>query len=145
VNANRRSTVLAAIATVAVATAVIAAVVILGAPSVQRQRKMDAVRVQDLTNIATSVYGYFNRHGALPADLGAVAREPGYRVALNDPEAGKPYGYQVIDATSYRLCADFATDSATDPPDSYNVYTDVTWAHGRGHQCFGRHADKISE
>ena len=141
-SADRRSIVLAAMASAVVAAAVIAALLILGAPSVQRQHKMDAVRVQDLSSIASSVNGYFTRHEALPADLGALAKEPGYRVVQSDPESGNPYGYQILDATSYRLCADFTTDSATDSSEPYNLYTNVTWAHAQGHQCFDRKTGK---
>jgi len=136
--------VLPAIATAAVTATVIAAIVVLGAPRVQRQRKMDRVRVQDLTNIALSVTGYFRRHKALPGDLAALAKEPGYRVARSDPDTGNPYGYQLLDASSYRLCADFATDSAADSADPHDAYTDVTWAHARGHQCFDRNTEKIN-
>jgi hypothetical protein len=142
VRVQRRSMVLPAIATAVVTAAVIAAMVVLGAPGMQRQRKMDGVRVQDLNNVVLSVNGYFTRHKELPSDLGVLAKEPGYRVARGDPDTGKPYGYQILGNTSYRLCADFTTDSATDTPDSYNPYINVTWAHGQGHQCFDRNTDK---
>ena len=141
-NPSLRSVILPAIASAGVAAAVIAAIVILGPPSVQRQRKLDEVRVQNLTSIGLSVNGYFIRHEELPADLDALAKEPGYRVAQGDPETGKPYGYQILSATSYRLCADFAGDSAKDSRDFYNGYDSVTWAHGQGHQCFDRNTNK---
>jgi hypothetical protein len=142
VSANRRSIVVPAIATAVVAAAVIAALAILGPPSVQRQRKMDGVRIQDLSNIASYVNGYFTRHKVLPTDLGALTKEPGYRVAQSDPETGKPYGYQILDANLYRLCADFSTDSATESSDQYNSRLNVRWAHAQGHQCFDRNTGK---
>jgi hypothetical protein len=138
-----RSMILPAIATAVVAASVIAAIVMLGGPSVQRRHKMDGVRVQNLTFIAMSVNGYFTRHKELPADLDALAKEPGYHISPLDPETGNPYGYEILSATSYRLCADFNLDSATDSPDPYNTYVDVSWAHGPGHQCFDRNKDKI--
>jgi len=144
VNASRRSIVLPAIAAAVVTAAVIAAIILLGLPSEQRQRKLDGVRVQDLTGIGVSVNEYFRRHKALPTDLDTLAKEPGYRIARTDPDSAKSYGYQILSATSYRLCADFTTDSATDSPDPYGAITNVTWAHGRGHQCFDRNTDKIN-
>ena len=141
-SASRPSAVLAVIATAVVAATVVTAVVILGPPSAQRQRKMDRVRVMDLVNVAASVDGYYRLHKALPADLGALAREPGYRIARRDPQTGAPYGYQILAATEYRLCADFATDSATATPDFEIAYVSVEWVHGQGHRCFDRHADK---
>ena len=106
---------------------------------------MDEVRVQNLTFIALSVNGYFARHRELPADLDALAKEPGYHISRLDPDTGKPYEYQILSATSYRLCADFTVDSTTDSPEFYNAYVNVSWAHGRGHQCFDRNTDKITQ
>jgi hypothetical protein len=142
VNPGRRSMVLPAIVTAVVAASVIAAIVMLGGPSGQRQRKMDEVRVQNLTYLALSVNGYFIRHKVLPADLDALAKEPGYRISRLDPGTGKPYGYEILGATTYRLCAEFAGDSAADSPESYNAYANVGWAHPQGHQCFDRDTDK---
>lgn len=140
-----RSMVLPAIATAVVAGSVIAAIVMLGGPNVQRKHKMDGVRVQNLTFIALSIDGYFARHKELPADLDALAKEPGYHISRLDPDTGKPYGYQILSATSYRLCADFTLDSANDSPEFYSAYANVSWAHGSGHQCFDRNTDKITQ
>lgn len=137
-NAKRRSIVLPAIASAVVVAAVIGALVILGTPSAQRRHKLDAVRVQDLSGIASYVNGYFARHNAPPADLGVLTKEPGYRVVQSDPETGKLYKYEILDSTSYRLCAEFATDS----PEPINVYSNVTWAHAQGRQCFDRNTGK---
>lgn len=142
-NLEPRQMIFLTIVSAVVVSAVIAAITILGPPSVQRQRKMDQVRVQNLTYIGLSVNGYFVRHKALPHDLDGLAKEPGYKIVQSDPDTGKPYGYQILSPTSYRLCADFTADSATDSPDSYNAYENVTWAHGRGRQCFDRNTDKI--
>jgi hypothetical protein len=139
-----RSMILPAIATGVVAASVIAAIVMLGGPGVQRKHKMDGVRVQNLTFIALSLNGYFIRHKELPADLDALAKEPGYHISRLDPDTGKPYGYRILSATSYRLCADFVLDSATDSLEFYNANVNVSWAHGPGHQCFDRSADKSS-
>jgi len=52
VNPSPRSVILPAIVTAVVAASVVAAIVMLGGPSVQRQHKLDEVRVQNLTLIA---------------------------------------------------------------------------------------------
>ena len=92
-----------------------------------------------------SVNGYFSRHKALPPDLDTLAKEPGYHISRNDPETGKPYGYLIQGDTSYRLCGDFAGDSASDSPQFIGAYTDVKWAHGAGHQCFDRNTTKMDQ
>ncbi len=85
-----RSMVLPAISTAVVAASVIAAIVMLGGPSVQRKHKMDGVRVQNLTIIALSVNGYFTRHKKLPADLDSLAKEPGYHISRLILKQAKP-------------------------------------------------------
>jgi hypothetical protein len=139
-----RSMILPAIATAVVAASVIAAIVMLGGPSLQRKYKMDDVRVRNLTLIASAVNGYFRRHEGLPADLDALAQEPGYNIPRRDPETGKPYEYQVLKASSYHLCADFALDSSRDPANTFGANSIGSWAHGSGHQCFERTTDKIT-
>jgi hypothetical protein len=138
VNPGLRQMILPAIVSVVVVSAVVAAIVVLGPPSLQRQRKLDEVRVRNLTYIGLSVNSYFIRHKELPANLEALAKEQGYYIARGDPDTGKPYGYQILDPNSYRLCADFAAESAMDSPNSYNAYSNMTWAHRQGHQCFDR-------
>ena len=53
---------------------------------------------------------YFTRHGKLPGDLDLLGKQPGYRIAQKDADTAKPYEYDVLGATSYHLCADFAGD-----------------------------------
>ena len=143
-SANPRNMILPGIVTAVVAASVIAAIVMLGAPSVQRRHKMDEVRVQHLSFIELSINGYFARHKELPADLDTLAKEPGYHVTRSDPDTGKPYEYQILGANSYRLCADFTSDSAADAWQFPGTYVNVNWAHGAGHQCFDRNTDKIT-
>ena len=143
--ANSRSVVFGVAASIAVVATLICAMIVLGPPGAQRQRKLDEVRVQDLSGIEMSVNGYFRVHHALPAGLAVLAKEPGYRVARADPDTGKAYGYEVLGDDSYRLCADFATDPSTlEPANSNMVYSNVAWAHGRGHQCFDRKAGRVN-
>jgi hypothetical protein len=73
--------------------------------------------------------------------LDALAKEPGYHVARSDPDTGKPYEYKILGTTSYRLCANFSGDSASDSPQFTGAYFNVAWAHGQGHQCFDRNTD----
>ena len=130
------------IATAVVVTAVvITAMVIVGSPATERQRRLDAARVQDLETIERLVDGFARVHGSPPADVDTLAHEPGYAVPRNDPESGIPYGYEKLSANSFRLCAIFTTDSAdAGNSGSYPLALNATWAHGRGRQCFERRA-----
>jgi hypothetical protein len=129
-------------ATAAVGAAVIAAIVLLGSPTTERQRRLDAVRVDDLAAIERLVASFASLHKALPPDLGSLAREPGYAVMLNDPDSGAPYEYEKLSVDSYRLCAIFKTPNSNDTfLNAYERSRNATWVHGVGRQCFDRHAD----
>jgi hypothetical protein len=129
-------------ATAAVGAAVIAGIVLLGSPATERQRRLDAVRVDDLASIERLVASFASLHKALPHDLDSLTREPGYAVTLNDPDSGAPYEYETLSIDSYRLCATFKTRSSNDAPrNAYRRPLNETWVHGVGRQCFDRRAD----
>jgi hypothetical protein len=125
--------ILAAVVTIIVIGAVITAIVLLDPPGVQRQRKMDARRIDDLINIQRAAEVYWTRHKVLPPDLARLGKESGIVVPANDPETGAPYIYEVTGPKSYRLCAVFARDTAEKHAmPSYQIQ----WAHGAGRHCF---------
>jgi hypothetical protein len=129
-------------ATVAVAAAVIAGIVLLGSPTTERQRRLDAIRVDDLGAIERLVASFASLHKALPHDLDSLAREPGYSVKLNDPDSGTRYEYETLSIDSYRLCAIFQTRSSNDEPlNAYRRPLNETWVHDVGRQCFDRRAE----
>jgi hypothetical protein len=120
----------------AVVAAIVVAIAILGSPSVQRKRKLDQRRVQDLITIEGDMSAYWHRHDTLPPDLVTLTHE-GFRTPTSDPERGNPYGFTITGTDSYRLCADFSFDSKEDPqPWYYSPRGERSWAHGQGRQCF---------
>lgn len=125
---------------VAVAT-VAAAIVVMGPPSAQREAKLDRKRVHDLNRIVQVVEQHVARHDTLPPDLATLAGQPGLRLAIVDPQSGAPYGYEVTGDRAFRLCAVFATDTATRPAGAapWNM---ADWHHGAGRQCFDREVEK---
>ena len=134
-----RGGILLIVATSAVGAAVVAGISILGSPTVERQQRLDAARVEDLTTIERLISRFTALHKKLPRDLASLVREPGFSARTNDPESGVPYDYQTQGANSYLLCATFKTRSSEST--SHNVYGQPlgpTWAHGIGRQCFNR-------
>jgi hypothetical protein len=124
-------------AVVAVIAAVIAGTVAVGPPRLERDRKLDGMRVMDLAAIERLISSFAKVHKSLPADLAALAQEPGYSVPRVDPESGRPYEYEVLGADGYRLCARFTTPSAGDRMG--NIYAPGNmWSHSAGKQCFNR-------
>lgn len=124
---------LSALVIVIVALAVIAAILILDPPSLQRQRTLDGKRIRDLINISYSIDVYWERKKSLPPELAALEREPGLKVPLKDPETGVAYVYETTNGKSYRLCAVFSLDSSEESQ-GYDSYR--KWSHGAGRHCF---------
>jgi hypothetical protein len=136
-------------ATIAAAVVVIAGLLAIGMPSRARERRIDGVRVGDLSMISSAIDAYWNRHSALPEVLDSlVSRHELDRVPA-DPESKAAYTYLVSGARSYRLCATFA--QATDTSESANDGNDIvftsgnrspfarhshSWRHGKGESCF---------
>ena len=122
-----------------VVAAVIAAIVVLGSPMEQRQRRLDERRVHDLTTIVNTISLYASTHEALPSELSVLGKQPGPRRAPMDPDTGAPYEYSVLGAESYQLCAVFtmpSPDASAAPISSYAEREG--WTHGAGRQCFER-------
>lgn len=125
----------AAGAAIVVVAAIVAGLVLIGPPSQERLRTMDARRVSDLQAAALAVDRYWNRHQALPQSLDALARERGEVFTVRDPGSGLPYEYHGNADRSYTLCAAFALGSAGNEPVQGRF-----WAHGQGRQCFSLEA-----
>jgi len=120
-------------ASAVVVAAIVAGIIVLGAPTVQRQRRLDERRVFDLTTIESAITVHWHRHGALPANLAALSAEPGLHPNTRDPTTGVSYEYEIVAPDAYRLCAVFAFDSAADPVERAMA---SSWSHGAGRHCF---------
>jgi hypothetical protein len=98
----------------AVAAATLAVLVLglvtAGSPRLERLRRLDELRLEDLRAIRQGIGNWTQKGRALPASLGALATDPDSPVLrLRDPETQKPYDYRLIDDRHYELCATFAT------------------------------------
>ncbi len=126
--------VFALVATAAVVTGAIAGFWLLGSPTQQRQIRADQQRLRDLHQIAQNLNQKAEQSQNrgkpvnLPASLSASERK-------SDPISGKLYDYQRIDNTRYKLCAEFATNSAEDRLQDPTTEQDF-WQHPAGRHCF---------
>lgn len=120
----------AGIATVAVAAGIIAGFWVLGTPGRQRDIAADRQRLQDLQSIAFELNGRSQSQAEfeLPAELEDSQRR-------EDPITNQLYDYERLSASSYELCAEFATDSSTYPLQNASQ-RDEFWRHPEGRHCF---------
>ena len=130
---------LAIAASVVVAATVVAAMLAMGSPGSQRESRLDRKREADMVRIEMVINDRTRAGKPLPASLEHLAREPGLRLSISDPQTGVPYTYQVTGSDSYRLCAVFTTDTAEE---SRRGWIDQHWLHAPGRHCFERRADQ---
>jgi len=125
----------ALLAIAAVVTGAIAGFWLLGSPTKQRQIRADQQRLADLHQISQRLHqeAEQSQNRGKPVNLPA-SLSPNER--KTDPISGKVYDYQRVDNTHYKLCAEFATNSAEDRlQDSSSTEQDF-WQHPSGRYCF---------
>jgi hypothetical protein len=125
---------LAVVVSLVVVAAVATGVIMLGAPSEERARRLDQRRVSNLQGIGSAVTFYHAQNGRLPASLDELSRQPGVGI-LNDPVTGAPFGYRPLGADEYELCGTF--DRPSRPTSRSGV---DAWKHPAGAHCF---TDKV--
>ena len=129
-------------ATVIVIATLAAALWVMESPSMQRDRRLDQRRIDDLQGIVAAVEAWHARTKQVPPSLLALSAEPVLSLPGKDPVSGEPYAYQATSANGYRLCAVFATSTADAGADAgpYRVH-DSRWLHPAGRHCFDRSID----
>lgn len=108
---------------------------VLGSPRTQQLARYDEQKVNNLMEISNQVSSYWQMKKALPVVLSDLTIENTYYAVPIDPQSNQPYGYQKIDAKSYKVCATFntATNVQTDTRQTYPV---GVWVHPAGEYCF---------
>lgn len=137
--AQRRPTALARLAAVAIFATLGVGLVMAGSPVVERQRRLDQQRVEDLRQLSALVQDYYREYRALPDSLGMLSLLPGGGMAPpRDPLTGATYGYLPIDSLRYQLCSNFDTADSAGPKPYVEEpgRPEVFWRHGPGRQCF---------
>jgi len=144
------------VAILAVVT-IVAGFFIVGTPAEARLARFDAQKVGDLQNIQSQVVYYWQAKQKLPGVITDLNNSLNYGPVPVDPQSGDVYVYQPGEKLSFKLCADFNTQSRG----SQNSYTSQgpydsrfmpvpaggkgmmqdNWQHGSGEVCFDRTID----
>ena len=131
--------VMLAIAGTLVLATIAAAVWVMDSPAVERDQRLDERRIAELSQVQVVIEDWARSRGQLPPSLSELAAQPGMALPVHDPVDGSAYGYAIIDARRYRLCAVFATDTATADGQPYpHAGNPAEWAHPAGRHCFER-------
>ena len=140
-NGNKISFLIGLVVLIVVA-AIIASLVLIGSPSMQRDKRLDQQRVSALYQIESVMTNYWTEEQDLPEDLESVMdRFYGPERDMRDPETDQPYVYERLTEHSYKLCAEFAHEGVGERysrplKDSY-IERDRNFAeHNQGMDCF---------
>ena len=112
-----------------VAVAVVYGLMRVGPPSIERERRLDERRVEDLREIADAVDLHWTRRGSLPEALDSLPDTVASDASFSDPATGQSYEYRVLTESTFELCAIFGTDWL-------RPSMDVFWSHPTGRHCF---------
>lgn len=123
-------------ASVVVACAIGWGFFLVGSPATRRIERLDQRRLHDLQTIANEIQSMVVKAGKekelkepLPSTLDeAVQKARGVKLNPRDPATGEPYGYKVVNKTTFELCARFTTRRESDRR--------VFWNHPAGEHCF---------
>ena len=138
--------VFAGVVVVAVVSAVVYGLTLVGTPAQQRLIQFDERRVSDLQSITYNIDSYWQRNDSLPASLEDL-RDPLYSLnSFVDPKTGEPYEYRVTSDTAYELCATFETDSSEYEGQALPYFPGGVsfWEHGIGRPCFSLEVRKAT-
>jgi hypothetical protein len=128
---------LPAIAASAVVVAtVIAAVVVTGGPSTQREIRFDERRVSDLDQIVSAVNAYWGHRNVLPATLDSMVSDHELTEVPRDPMTRQPYTYAATGRKTFHLCATFQQPTDEEDGDMTRLYGRSWDHHGRGSACY---------
>ena len=121
-----------------VAAATVCVSIYVNPPSAVKAHALDQQRLQSLQQIDMAIKAYYHNHHALPDGLDTARSQNGLlaRSQWTDPVTQRPYEYEPLGPTKYRLCADFSAESDTDQP----TYAYAFRKHRKGHDCFQQDA-----
>ncbi len=124
------------ISSLIVTVAIVWGFALVGSPGTTRLQRFDQQRLDDLQTIFREIQSLCwdpdikdELTRPLPATLEELAKlARNERINPNDPETGQPYGYTVLDATTYELRATFSLERDSDE--------EVFWNHPAGEHVF---------
>jgi hypothetical protein len=130
---------------------IIAGFFIMGTPAQARLYRFDSQKVSDLQSIQWQIVNFWQQKQVIPAALTEIEDPISGWTMPRDPQSGELYRYERTSDASFRLCANFNTDSAeserqariAQPSSMYygGEMEGENWQHGTGEVCFDRTID----
>jgi hypothetical protein len=131
-----------------VLTSIVAGIMLIGSPALERAKSFDAQRINDLISIQNQiVYTEWENTGDIPTSTSVLNDPISNYVVPTDPETKAPYKYTKLSKNSFELCAVLETTNRTSAIGTTTSYdsepTTLTenWQHDAGKFCFSRTID----
>jgi hypothetical protein len=133
------------LSSIIIAAIIIAGFFIVGSPATQRDRRFDETRISNLQTIQNEIINYWATKNILPSTLIDLNDSISGFSVPSDPQTNINYEYIINGKLSFKLCANFNTDS-----NDYNSGQTVipmiypynqNWNHSVGRVCFTRTID----
>lgn len=107
---------------------VVTGFIVGGTPATLQEIALDTKRISDFETIKQAVDLYFKENNKLPVSTDKL----NIQTKLVDPTTNEPYHYEIVSNSSYKLCAEFSTDSNQ----TENMYpSSSTKRHNKGYDC----------
>jgi hypothetical protein len=104
-----------------------------GSPKEARLYLQDERRIEALEQASYAVRGFYDSHKQVPSPDSLLARHAGDTTWFRDRVTGKPFEYESLTVSTYRLCAEF------DRPSEDGIRAgNAVWKHPAGRHCFDR-------
>lgn len=142
---EKHSVYYAMVVTIAVAISLITGFNHTQSPAEVREKNIDAKQVTDLQMIQGQIESYMSVNNALPETLENAYSGLSIPFA---PENRTAYEYTVVSDDSFKLCADFVTESSQAESGYYGdvgiyakpltIRNPNDWNHGKGNWCYTR-------
>lgn len=131
---------LAGVASVIVVAAVGLGLHFAGSPAEARLYRQDELRTERLRHAVSALERQRRDRGSLPASLDSVLLPWDRDVNRHrDPVTGTPFGYRILNDSTFELCAEFARMTRAEEP-----RWEAEWSHPAGPHCFTRHVSTRS-
>ena len=145
---SKKPRLLAWIVSAVALASIIAGFFVIGTPAVQRSRRFDEQRVQNLQTVQSQIINYWTLKTILPPALASLEDNISGFAIPKDPLTKENYEYMVKGPLSFELCGVFATKSenlspafkGAMPVSPYEPFGQ-NWNHEAGRVCFERTID----
>jgi hypothetical protein len=125
----------------AVLVSIVGGMMLIGSPMTQRELRLDAQQVQELSYIQNGVLNYWQQTGTLPESMDDLMNDfTSYPQGIE----GRPsYVYEKKGDLSFDICATFAEPSVSPQYSQIEpmLAENNNWDHGEGYHCFTRTID----